>query len=100
MTEISTGSSTPVQDVVMPVGTRENPHKVAPEDWAENGLDYGAFCECAICHFVGRSTFLFDYYADAGAGSALVCETCKCGVRFGAVKPVIDELESQGHFEA
>jgi hypothetical protein len=30
----------------------------------------------------------------------LMCETCQCGVRFSAVKPVIDQLESQGHFKA
>ena len=92
--------TTPVDRLVMPLGTKDNPHKVAPENWAENRLDYGAFCECAVCSFVGRSTFLFDYYAAGGAGSALMCETCQCGVRFSAVRPVMDQLESQGHFKA
>ena len=57
-------------------GRESNPFTHAPEDWAENGVPYGAFCKCSKCGYVGTSTSAFDYYAK-GPGAALACELCK-----------------------
>lgn len=59
-------------------GTRENPWLVAPDDWHTNGVPYGDFCKCDACNLIARSTFSFDYYADA-PGQPLRCESCKLG---------------------
>lgn len=58
-----------------PLGTVDNPYKVAPADWDIDGLPYGVFCECDRCGQISRSTVMFDYYADA-KGKPLVCESC------------------------
>lgn len=58
------------------LGIRENPHTVAPPDWKENGLPYGAWCRCARCGHLGPSMMTFDFYAD-NPGDPLVCERCK-----------------------
>lgn len=58
-----------------PLGTKDNPHTVAPADWHANGVEYGAWCRCFICDHVGRSTFVFDFYADKPSDK-LKCESC------------------------
>jgi hypothetical protein len=60
---------------VQEVGTPQNPHTVAPADWKENGVEYGAWCMCSRCGRVSQSTFVFDFYADE-PGDALRCEIC------------------------
>lgn len=57
------------------LGTMDNPHLVAPEDWETNGLEYGHYCRCSKCGLIGRSTYTFDFFADK-SGDELVCETC------------------------
>lgn len=57
-------------------GTFSNPFVVAPPDWSENGLPYGAWCRCVTCGQKGRSTVAFDFYAKV-PGEVLVCETCQ-----------------------
>jgi len=59
----------------MCLGTKDNPHLVAPSDWDENGVAYGAFCKCRKCGLVERSTMIFDFYANE-PGDPLLCETC------------------------
>ncbi len=59
-------------------GTKENPYTHAPEDWHEDGVPYGAWCVCAACGYLGRSTMTFDYYAKH-VGDPLVCERCFIG---------------------
>lgn len=57
------------------LGQREALHEVAPEDWNENGVEYGAFCKCCKCGRVAPSTFMFDFYAKE-PGHFLECELC------------------------
>ena len=52
-----------------------NPHIVAPDDWLTNGVKDGAWCKCCDCDRVGKSTILFDYYADK-PGDKMRCEFC------------------------
>lgn len=59
----------------MPLGTQQNPYKIAPSDWNKNGVPYGAFCECHKCGRIDRSTFTFDYSAKA-PGDLLACQPC------------------------
>lgn len=81
------------------LGTKENPHVIAPDDWEDNGLEYGAFCRCSECGLIARSTVLFDYYTLDGPGSPLACETCRIGTPHELIKPVIDLMESEGAFQ-
>jgi hypothetical protein len=60
------------------LGSQEYPHTIAPKDWNENGVTYGAWCKCSRCGLVGRSTITFDFYADS-PGEKLVCESCTTG---------------------
>jgi hypothetical protein len=57
-----------------PGSSQNHPYKEAPADMHENGLPYGAWCVCSKCNWVGRSTFVFDYYG--GPGELLKCERC------------------------
>lgn len=57
------------------LGSQSNPHTVAPEDWAENGVEYAAHCKCWLCGIVAPSTIAFDFYADE-PGQKLKCERC------------------------
>jgi hypothetical protein len=62
----------------MKLGSQENPWKITPDDWLENGVPWGDYCECSQCGLVARSTNTFDYYAD-GPGMAMRCECCTLG---------------------
>lgn len=77
----------------MKPGNISNPFTVAPDDWYENGLPYGAYCECAKCGLVERSIISFDYYAKR-AGDPLVCETCTVGTPHALIAPIIQEVET------
>lgn len=35
------------------LGTYKNPYTLAPSDWHENGVPYGAICKCSICGIHG-----------------------------------------------
>lgn len=61
--------------------SKENPITHAPNDWAENGVEWGAYCRCYDCGLVTTSTMMFDYYADK-PGDPLKCENCTLGPRF------------------
>ena len=62
--------------IVNELGTRDNPHRVAPPTWpAEGSMPYKAWCICSQCERVFQSTILFDCYADK-AGDPLICEVC------------------------
>lgn len=82
----------------MELGTRDNPYLVAPDDWEEDGVPYGAFCKCEQCNLVERSTVGFDFFAD-NAGDPFRCQTCLLGTPHALSKPVIDQLEKDGAFE-
>lgn len=71
-------------------GTYDNPYLVAPDDWHENGLPYGAYCRCWKCGFIARSTFGFDYYAN-GVGDKLECESCTMGSDRQVVAKVVEQ---------
>lgn len=58
------------------LGTKENPHTVAPPGWHMLGVPYGTFCKCGKCGCVGRSTILFDFYAKK-PGDPFRCESCE-----------------------
>ncbi len=73
-----------------PLGSKANPFTVAPADWHENGVPYGAYCLCSRCGLVEHSTLTFDYYADE-PGEPLVCEQCNTGQNHAACKPLIDK---------
>ena len=79
--------------------SRNDPFTVAPDDWHEKGLPYGAFCECSECGLVERSTMLFDFYADK-PGDKLVCETCQINTPHSMVAPVIKEAEKRGVYDS
>jgi hypothetical protein len=51
------------------------PFEIAPNDWHENGVPYGAWCKCQTCGVVGRSTMAFDFYT-SGPGMPYDCEDC------------------------
>ena len=53
----------------------EFPYHVAPGDWEENGVPYGAWYRCWKCKELGRSTLSYDCHA-AKPGDELVCEEC------------------------
>ncbi len=55
---------------------RNNPHLIAPPDWHEGGIEYGDFCKCSRCGFVGRTTMSFDFRAHH-PGDALTCDACE-----------------------
>lgn len=63
----------------------------APEDWGENGLPWAAACKCSNCGQIGRSTIIFDFYADK-PGDPLVCETCTTGQPY---TPAIEAIQSR-----
>lgn len=63
-----------MRDAVL--GTQELPYVRAPEDWDENGVPYGAFCQCSKCGYRGTSTVSFDYHANK-PGDKLVCSQCE-----------------------
>jgi len=56
-------------------GSRETPIFVAPPEWHESGVPYGAWCKCHRCGLVFRSTLAFDCHAKE-PGDKLECETC------------------------
>lgn len=58
------------------LGTRENPHTIAPSDWKTAGVPYESWCRCHKCGSLGRSTITFDFYA-AEPGDPLRCESCQ-----------------------
>ena len=82
----------------MSLGHKDSPFSVAPDDWETNGVPYGAFCKCAKCGFVGRSTFTFDYFAD-GPGLPLDCERCYIGTP-KRVAEIIDAEIKSGNIDA
>jgi hypothetical protein len=55
------------------IGEKERPYLRVPAGFSEDGLPYGAFCKCARCGTVARSTNAFDYYAKDGE---LLCGAC------------------------
>ncbi|MCH7549652.1 MAG: hypothetical protein IH969_08995 [Candidatus Krumholzibacteriota bacterium] len=55
---------------------RDNPYTIAPPGWHTSGVDYGDFCKCSKCGFVGRSTMSFDFRAKE-PGDALTCDQCE-----------------------
>jgi hypothetical protein len=56
---------------------------------------YGAWCKCALCGRVERSTFIFDFYP-LKMNDGLKCESCMMGEIGGsATTAVIRELEKQ-----
>ena len=55
------------------VGERHRPYRRLPEDFGEDGLPWGAWCQCAQCGLVARSTGTFDFYNHHGD---LVCGKC------------------------
>ena len=56
--------------------SKEIPYRLAPLKWHEDGIPYGAWCECQTCTLIGRSTFGFDFYAPK-VGAELKCEVCE-----------------------
>jgi hypothetical protein len=82
-------------DISTRLGTINHPYLIAPDDWHENGLPYGAYCKCAKCGQIHRSTFTFDYHANI-PGDPLQCETCVIGTAFRSVAPVMARLETEG----
>lgn len=82
----------------MVIGTINHPYLIAPPDWHENGLPYGAYCKCARCGQIHRSTVMFDYHANE-PGDPLICETCEIGTPFKAVAPIMARLEADGAFK-
>jgi hypothetical protein len=56
-------------------GTQETPILVAPPDWHESGVPYGAWCKCHRCDLIFRSTLAFDCHAKE-PGDKLECENC------------------------
>lgn len=65
--------------------SREHPYLVAPADWHENGVPYGAWFKCSTCGLVSRSTIAFDCRASK-PGQALIGDCCAghSGWRYGA----------------
>lgn len=55
------------------LGTHDNPYQSVPDDFKEKGVPYGAYCRCAKCRELFRSTIMYDCYDDGGV---LICETC------------------------
>ena len=55
--------------------SKEIPYVAAPPEFNKTGLPYGAWCRCSKCGCVGRSTVIFDFYADE-PGAPLKCERC------------------------
>lgn len=83
----------------MQLGSKDNPHIVAPDDFSENGIIYGAFCKCHRCGLIARSIVSFDYYPLNGDGSKFQCETCQFGTPYEKVKPLLAQLEASGAFD-
>lgn len=65
--------------IQLALGAKGNPHTIAPDDWHENGVEYGAYCKCWSCSVVRPSTVMFDYYAKK-PGDPLRCEACSRAV--------------------
>jgi hypothetical protein len=59
-----------------PGSSKKSPFVVAPEDWEENGIQFGAWCLCEKCGLPGRRTYAFDFFAE-GPGNPLSCEVCR-----------------------
>jgi len=59
--------------MVQIIGERQRPYRKVPPEFSEDGIPWGAFCCCAKCGFVARSTNIFDYYDDDGE---LTCGGC------------------------
>ncbi len=55
--------------------SKKMPYTIAPPEFNKQGLPYGAWCKCSRCRMVGRSTVIFDFYAD-DPGAPLKCERC------------------------
>ena len=55
------------------VGEKGRPYLRTPPDFGAGGLPWGAYCKCAECGYIGRSTGNFDYYNVDGV---LVCGAC------------------------
>ena len=77
---------------------RYGPYLIAPADFIEVGVPYGAFCKCGRCGIVERSTISFDFYTKEN-GESFSCETCEFGTPHFLVKPLLDKLEANGEFE-
>lgn len=75
-------------------GTLADPYTVAPEDWHENGVPYGAFCKCHQCGYIGRSTIAFDYHAGEPR-NPLVCDQCLGASTYATERALRDRVEPE-----